>query len=50
MMYNVTLRRIRESLLSWKSNTYYIFVRLCASARVRVGVRARGRVHMRTRV
>jgi hypothetical protein len=27
--YNVTLRRVRESLLPWKSNQYYIFVCVC---------------------
>jgi hypothetical protein len=40
--YNVTLKRVRESLLLWKSNKYYIFfsVRLCACvcASGRVGV------------
>jgi hypothetical protein len=25
-VYNVTLRRVHESLLLWKSNKYYIFV------------------------
>jgi hypothetical protein len=30
--YNVTLKRLRESLLPWKSNKYYIFVRACAPA------------------
>ena len=29
-MYNVTLRHVRESLLPWKSNKYYIFVCACA--------------------
>ena len=29
--YNVTLRRVRESLLTWKSDKYYIFV--CVRAR-----------------
>jgi hypothetical protein len=27
--YNVTLRRVRELLLPWKSNEYYIFVCVC---------------------
>jgi hypothetical protein len=40
--YNVTMRRVCESLLQWKSNTYYIYVcvRVCARAWVpmRVGV------------
>jgi hypothetical protein len=27
--YNITLRRVRESLLLWKSNKYYTFVRAC---------------------
>ena len=40
-MYDVTLRRVRESLLPWKSNKYYLLV--C----VRMG--ARTCVHMGTR-
>jgi hypothetical protein len=28
-MYNVTLRRVRESLLPWKSNNYYLLVCVC---------------------
>ena len=58
MYYNVTLRRLRESLLALKSNKDYIFlcvrVRVCVCARARVGedvyicvrptVRARARV------
>jgi hypothetical protein len=28
--YNVTLRRVRESLLPWKSSKYYISVYMCA--------------------
>jgi hypothetical protein len=28
--YNVTKRRVRESLLQWKSNKYYIFACVCA--------------------
>ena len=28
--YNVTLRRVRESLLPWESKKYYIFVCVCA--------------------
>jgi hypothetical protein len=31
--FNVTLRRVRESVLPWKRNKYYLFV--CLSARVR---------------
>ena len=27
--YNVTLRRVRESLLPWKSNNYYLLVCVC---------------------
>ena len=34
--YNVTLRRVRESLLPWKSNKYYWLVCVCACAYVRV--------------
>jgi hypothetical protein len=34
--YNVTWRRIRESLLQSKRNKYYIFVCACVCARVRV--------------
>jgi hypothetical protein len=33
-MYNVILRRIHESMLKWKSNKYYIFVRACACVHV----------------
>ena len=40
-MYNVTLRRVRELLLPWKSNKYYIFV--WGGAVVRVTGRAGGR-------
>jgi hypothetical protein len=29
---NVILRRVRESLLQWKSNKYYIFVCVCVCA------------------
>ena len=32
---NVTLRRVRVSLLPWKSNKYYIFVCVCVCARAR---------------
>ena len=32
--YNVTLRRVRESLLPWKSNKYYIFVCVCVRVHV----------------
>ena len=38
---NVTLRRVRESLLPCDSNNYYILVCAC----VHVSTRARGRVH-----
>ena len=38
------MRRVRESLLLWKSNKYYVFVRVCARA---CGCSARGRVHAR---
>jgi hypothetical protein len=48
-MYNVKLRRVRESLLQWKSNKYYLLVCVCVRACVRACVhlsnRARGRVH-----
>jgi hypothetical protein len=37
-MCNVTLRRARESLVPWKSNTYYIFVCVCACAHVHVAL------------
>ena len=40
--YKVTMRRVRESLLPWKSNKYYIFVCVC--------VRARAFVHFPGRV
>jgi hypothetical protein len=48
--YNVTLRRVRELLLPWRSNKYYIFVCVCVDVRtcVRVGARASG-VYMRVR-
>ena len=38
MYYNVTIRRIRELLLPWESNKYYVLVcdRACARARARV--------------
>jgi hypothetical protein len=42
--YNVTMRRVRESLLPYKSNKYYLLVCAC----VRVGTRARGRMLDRT--
>ena len=45
--YNVTLRRVRESLLPWKSNKYCIFVRVCVCAHVHNCARARRRVHAR---
>ena len=35
-MYNVTLRRVRESLLPWKTEKYYISVYVHARACVRV--------------
>jgi hypothetical protein len=35
--YNIILRHVRKSLLPWKSNKYYIFVRACVRPR-RVGV------------
>ena len=50
-MYNVTLRRVREPLLMWKSNKYFLLLSVCvracvcACAGVRVGTRARWRVH-----
>jgi hypothetical protein len=45
-MYNVRLRRVRESSLPWISNTYYLLVCVCMRACVRVDTRARGRVHV----
>jgi hypothetical protein len=43
--HNATLRHFRESLLSWKSNNYYIFASVCAcvsvSRRVCVCMRVR---------
>jgi hypothetical protein len=32
--YNVTLRRVHESLLPWESNKYHIFVCVCMRVRV----------------
>ena len=32
--YNVTMRRVRQSLLPWKSNKYYTFVTVCVCARM----------------
>jgi hypothetical protein len=46
-MHNATLRRVRESLLPWKTGNYYISVYVHARARVRAGTRARGSVHAR---
>ena len=48
--YNVTLRRVRESLLPWKRNMYYLLVCLCMRYRacVHMGTRALGRVHAHT--
>jgi hypothetical protein len=43
LTYKVTLRGVRESLLQWTSNKYYIFVR------VRARVSVPGRVYMRVR-
>jgi hypothetical protein len=43
--YNVTLRRFRGSLLPWKSNAYYIFLCVCAHARVCVCARVALRIH-----
>jgi hypothetical protein len=43
-MGKVTLRRVRESLLLWKSNKYYFLVSAC----VCVGTGACGRVNMRS--
>jgi hypothetical protein len=37
-MYNVTLRRVRESLSLWNSNKYYVFVCVCVRARAFVRV------------
>ena len=51
--YNAIFWRLRESLLPWKSNKYYLLVgvcmrvraRACVRAYVNVGIPARGRVH-----
>jgi hypothetical protein len=32
-MYNLTLRRVRELLLLWKSSKYYLLVCVCACVR-----------------
>jgi hypothetical protein len=50
MYYNDILRRVRESLLPWKSNKYHSLVSgcICVRACVHVGTRARGRVHAHT--
>jgi hypothetical protein len=47
MYYNVTLRRVRESLKQPKSSKYHLLVCDCMRVRtcVHVGNRARGRVH-----
>jgi hypothetical protein len=42
--YNMTLRWVREALLTWKSNNY-IF--MCVRERLRACARARWRVHVR---
>jgi hypothetical protein len=42
---DVTLKRVHESLLPWKSNKYYFLVCVCVRA---LGSRVRGRVHART--
>ena len=50
----LTLTRVPNTLLPWKSNKYYIFVCVCvcvrARARLCVCARTRGRVHERARV
>ena len=38
--YNVTLTRVRESLLPWKSNKYYVFVCVCGRVGVCMRMRA----------
>jgi hypothetical protein len=52
--YNVTLKRIRDLFLLWKSNKYYIFVCVCVCARARARVceyaRGRGLVHVCARM
>ena len=45
--YNVTLRRVRESLLQWKSNKYYILDCVCACVRACMWVPGRVCVCMR---
>ena len=54
-MYKVTLRRVRQSLLSWRRNKYYIFVCGCMRERARrclpaCGCQGGGRVHARDRL
>jgi hypothetical protein len=48
-VYNLSFRRVRQSLLPWKSSTYYIFVCVCVRVRacICVGVWARGFMHVR---
>ena len=51
---NVSLSRVRESFLPWKSNKYCLLVSVCMNARacvctcVHVGTRERRRVHAHT--
>ena len=45
--YNLTLRRLRELLLSWNSSKYYLLVCVCVRARMWVPG-ARGRVPAHT--
>jgi hypothetical protein len=45
--YNVTVKRVHESFLPWKSNKYYLLVCVCVLACVNVDTRARGRVKAR---
>ena len=41
--YNVTLRRLHELLLPWKTNNYYIFVCVCVCVRMCARTRMRAR-------
>jgi hypothetical protein len=49
-MYNVTMGRVRESLLPWTSNTSTTYWSVCACVRVRACTWVRGRVGVCMRV
>ena len=48
--YNVTLRRVRESLFPWKSNMSITYRSVCACVRVRACMWVRGRVGVCMRI